>query len=496
MTEGWSGVIAVFAEVAIHSVAVIATGYWDSPFVFCLITPIVIAGFARGFGLALVVVSVSVLAVGVPDYASGEHDLRAVGQWAAEFVLVALVAGYTRRISGEADRQQSLALDRLGRLADANALLFSLHRVAQTLPASLDLTEVLDSTMHRLRDLFDFEAAAVLLYDETDRGWVTARREGTRLPSRFATNELPPALVLAIDEQRTIAELNLLSTGGPGLAPQMYSGIYAALRARGSVIGVVAIEHPEPDHFTDRDVELLNGFAEPAALAVDNARWFGRLRTVGAEEERTRIARDLHDRIGQSLAYLAFELDRIVKTSAKGEDVGGSLEQLRSDVRDVIRDVRDTLYDLRTDVSESQDVLTVLDLYLVRIRERTGLEVVLRSEDTGRLPLLQERELFRIAQEALANIEKHAGARHVTITWRCDGTTAFLEIADDGKGFPLGRAGRLDSYGIIGMRERAASIGATLELESTPGVGTRVRCLLGVAPAPRASRAGLKRFGS
>ena len=126
----------------------------------------------------------------------------------------------------------------------------------------------------------------------------------------------------------------------------------------------MSIEHPEPCHFTDRDVELLNGFAEPAALALDNARWFGRLRTVGAEEERTRIARDLHDRIGQSLAYLAFELDRIVKTDAKGEDVGGSLEQLRSDIRDVIRDVRDTLYDLRTDVSESQDVLTVLDLYL------------------------------------------------------------------------------------------------------------------------------------
>ena len=126
MTDGWSGVIAVFAEVAIHSLAVIATGYWDSPFVFCLITPIVIAGFARGLALALVVLIVSVLAVGVPDYVRSEHDLRVGGQWAAEFVLVALVAGYTRRISGEADRQQSLALDRLGRLADANALLFSL----------------------------------------------------------------------------------------------------------------------------------------------------------------------------------------------------------------------------------------------------------------------------------------------------------------------------------------------------------------------------------
>jgi len=493
ITNDWSGVVEVFVEMALTALAIIATGYWSSPFVFCLITPIVIAGFSRGFVVALGVVLVSVVAVGVPDYVHGDRDLRVGGQWAAEFVLVALVAGYTRHISGEADRQQSLALNRLGRLADANALLFSLHRVAQSLPASLDLDEVLDSTMHRLRDLFDFEAAAVLLYDETDRGWVTARREGARLPPRFAKHELPLALVAAIDEQRTTAELNLLSTGGPGLAPRMYSGIYAALLARGSVIGLLSIEHSEPGHFTERDVELLNGFAEPAALALDNARWFSRLRIVGAEEERTRIARDLHDRIGQSLAYLAFELDRIVKTSAKGEDVGGALERLRSDVRDVIRDVRDTLYDLRTDVSESHDVLTVLDLYAQRVGERTGLDIVLRSENTGRLPLLQERELFRIAQEALANIEKHAGAHHVTITWRCDGSTAFLEVADDGQGFPIGRAGRLDSYGIMGMRERAASIGATLELESTPGVGTRVRCLLGVSPAPRASLVGLKR---
>jgi signal transduction histidine kinase len=493
ITDDLSGVIALFAEVALLSVAVIATGYWGSPFVFCMITPIVIAGFARGFAFALGIVLLSVIAVGVPDYVRNEHELRVGGQWAAEFILVALVAGYTRRISGEADRQQSLALDRLGRLSDANALLFSLHRVAQSLPASLDLNEALDSTMGRLRDLFDFTVAAVLLYDETDGGWVTARREGTRLASRFASNELPRGLVRAIDERQAISLPNLLTSAGPGLAPNTHSGIYAALVARGSVIGLVSLEHLDPGHFNDRDVELLKGFAEPAALALDNARWFGRLRTVGAEEERTRIARDLHDHIGQSLAYLAFELDRIVKTSAKGEDVGASLEQLRSDVRDVIRDVRDTLYDLRTDVSELRDVVTVLDMYLQRVRERTGLDIVLRTQDTGRLPLLQEREFFRIAQEALANIEKHAAARHVTVSWQCDGTTAVLEVADDGKGFPIGRAGRLDSYGIIGMRERAASIGATLDLQSTPGAGTRVRCLLGTTPPPRVSLLGHRR---
>jgi signal transduction histidine kinase len=196
-------------------------------------------------------------------------------------------------------------------------------------------------------------------------------------------------------------------------------------------------------------------------------------------EERTRIARDLHDRIGQSLAYLAFELDRIVKGTVRDKAVAAPLHQLREDVRGVIREVRDTLYDLRTEVTETQSLPTTLEAYLDRVRERSGLRVGLRSQETGRLPILQEREMWRIAQEAVTNVERHAEATQVMLTWRCDGTTALLEVADDGIGFPVGQAGRLDSYGLLGMRERAASIGATLSIDSEPGKGTRVRCALG-----------------
>ena len=130
-----------------------------------------------------------------------------------------------------------------------------------------------------------------------------------------------------------VTEPNLLEAGGPGLSPSAGSGIYSALRARGSLIGLISVERTNDDAFAARDLELLNRFVEPAALAVDNARWFNRLRTVGADEERTRIARDLHDRIGQSLAYLAFELDRIVRAADKGENVREPLDNLRHDVR-------------------------------------------------------------------------------------------------------------------------------------------------------------------
>ncbi len=481
-----AGLVPILAEVAVNAAVVASTGRWDSPFVFSLLTAVVVAGFARGFVFALEIGAVSALSVGTVDLLRPDHDLRVGVQWTVELLMVALVAGYARRISGEADLQQSLALDRLGRLSNANALLFSLHQLAQTLPASLDLREVLDQTMGRLHDLFDYEAAALLVYDDTDRTWTVARREGTRLPPALSNESLPPPLARSLSLRSYVSEPNLLVQGGPGLAPRMCSGMYAVLPVRGSIIGLVAVEHGEPFHFTQRDVELLNGFAEPAALAIDNARWFARLRTVGADEERTRIARDLHDRIGQSLAYIAFELDRIAKSENKGADVGAELDQLRSDVRGVIGEVRDTLYDLRTDVSDSLDLLTVLDQFIQRVRERTGLTITLRMEESGRLPILQEREVFRIAQEAITNIERHSEAQHVTVSWRCDGRTASLEIADDGRGFPTGTAGRLDSYGITGMRERAAGIGAELEVSSSPGVGTRVRCV--VNPALRARR--------
>ncbi len=473
-----ASVVRVLLEVALHVLAVAATGYWDSPFVFALITAVMVAGFARGFAFALRVSIVSALAVALPFLASADatvEDLRKATQWTVELVLVALIAGYARRVTGEADRQHTLALDRLGRLADANLLLYSLHRVAQTLPASLDLEESLDTTLGRLRDLFDYDGATVFLLDETDQTWVVARWEGPRPVPTYTTEALPRPLREALQLRHPVSVGELL-IDGPGVSAEMASGLYAALPARDSTIGLVALEHHEANHFRLRDQELLDGFVEPAALAIDNARWFARLRTVGADEERTRIARDLHDRIGQSLAYLAFELDRIVKADSNGKPVSKQLASLRDDVRGVVGEVRDTLYDLRTDVTDAEDVTLIMQGFLDRVEARSDLTTRLDTRVSGRLPLLQERELWRIAQEAVTNVERHAKASKVVVTWQSDGGRALLLVADDGIGFPAARAGRLDSYGIVGMRERAASIGATLDISGTPDVGTTVRC--------------------
>src|SRR5205814_8573546 len=100
--------------------------------------------------------------------------LQDSAQWSAELVLVALVAGYARRLFGEAEVRHSLALDRIGRLAEANALLSSLHRVAQSLPSSFDLDEILSSTLARVRELVDVGVAVILLGDGTGTPWTVS----------------------------------------------------------------------------------------------------------------------------------------------------------------------------------------------------------------------------------------------------------------------------------------------------------------------------------
>jgi signal transduction histidine kinase len=468
-------------ELGVTVLGLAVTGYWESPFVFSLLTCVAVAGFARGFAFALRLATASVLAVSLAwglSEADAPDKPRSSAEWAGEVILVALVAGFARRISGEADERRVQALDRLGRLNDANVLLFQLHQVTQTLPASLDLDEVLDTTLDQVRDLFDAASVALLLRDEADGTWHTARRLGGPPGRSYLASELPGPVGRSERLRSALREDDLQGQGGPGVDPTARSGLYAVLEARGATIGLLALEHGADQHFTERDLELLGGFVDPVALAIDNARWFERLRTVGAAEERTRIARELHDRIGQSLAYVAFELDRLTKKAGDGvTDLGGSLDALRGDVRSVIGELRDTLYDLRTEVTAAEGLAEVLPRFLERVETRSSLRVSADILETARLPILQERELWRIAQELVAHIERQGRGSQLEVTWRSDGARGELTVAHrpaDGAGSPS----PIGTTELTALRERAASIGATVAVDHDHATGTRVRCTL------------------
>ena len=478
--EGKAALRWIVLDALIAAAIVLISGAWGSPWVLALVPPTLAAGFSQGSvyaaeqtGVAVVVVT-GVWLIGA-DQPADRLQLSVL--WAAAFIVIAFVSGFVRKVSFESARQQSIALSQVGRLTEANSLLVSLYRVAQTLPASLDLDDVLDSTIGRLRELMVFDSVTIFLHEEDDDTWVPARRSGNREQATLLRTAFPPPMVRATYEQGAVMERNLAAGGGPGVAPHATSGLYAALRARGALVGMIAVESITPDRFSAREIGLLNGLVEPLGVAIDNARLFGRLRTIGADEERSRIARDLHDRLGQSIAYLAFELDRAVRAAERGDDVREQLETLRTEVRRVLRTLRETLYDLRTDVRDDQDIGATMEHFLDRVRERSNLGIELKLEQSGRLPLLQEKELWRIAKEAVINAERHAKAHRLDIRWRCDGRAAELVVADDGVGFAK-NGGRIDSYGILGMRERAASMGARFDIESAPGQGTTVRVAL------------------
>jgi len=467
-------ILLVLIEVAVAVAAVVVTQGWVSPFVFSLAATGVVVGY--GFGLiraalaaAAIGGAVSLLSVLTASPATVEEALLG---W-SQVLLVYLVAGYARRIFGVEAERASAALTRVKSLTEANDLLFELYRVSQSLPVSLDLGDTVALVVGRVRELLQPDVVVVLLPDDGTTTWSAAIAEGARVRAPVPLDQLPPPLRIAAEQIDAHIEPEMAIATGLGLASR--SGLYASLRARGHLVGLIAVEKRDTHALTRRDAELLEGVGEQAALAIDNARLFGRLRTVGADQERSRIARDLHDRVGQSLAYLAFELDRLVGKS-DASPLQSELEGLRDDVRRAVTEVRETLYDLRTEVTEQVGLASVLNDFAQRVHYRSGLAVQVRVEGSARPPLTQEREMLRIAQEALTNVERHADASSVIVTLRICPEEAILEVVDDGQGFVRGDPGRLDSYGLVGMRERADAIGAALEIVSAPGLGTTIRC--------------------
>jgi signal transduction histidine kinase len=250
--------------------------------------------------------------------------------------------------------------------------------------------------------------------------------------------------------------------------------VYTALRARGSLIGLLAVEARDESAFGQQQAEVVHGLSEPFGIAIDNARMFLRIRSLAAAEERSRIARDLHDHVGSSLAMIGFEVDRAISATADAAEHQQMLRDLRVQVTGVISEVRDTLHDLRTDVSDTRDLAATAREFIARVQQRAGLDAVCDIDLPDRLPLLVEREVWQIAREAIVNVERHARATKIEVHGHVTDDGVRLTVRDDGVGLDNTRA-RSDSYGLIGMRERAERLDARLTLRNRPEGGTEMR---------------------
>lgn len=466
----------VLGEGIIVVTAIVATDYWSSPYVFGLVTVIAAAGFIGGIPLALQATAACVAAIAVPLHlVEPGASTRVTAQWGVQLSVVAMLAGHARRLSLEARAETSRYVGRLRQLSDVNDLLLQLRSAAQTLPMSLDLGETLDSSLARIQELLVPDLVVVLLREEDH--WSVARSTGVQLAGQLTTAGLPPVIQRVAESTAQILVVPLDDPTVGRIGDGSRTGLYARLLARQELIGLVGVERRSDIPFTDHDVAVLAEFCQQMAIAIDNARWFTRIGTLAAEQERSRIARDLHDRVGQSLALVGFELDRAAKRDVD-PNVTRQLLDLRENVRAVVTELRETLYDLRTDVSDERDLSIAMKDFLDRVAQRSGLATTFEHHVTRRLPVNAEREVWRIAQEAVFNAERHAAATTVKVTWTCEEEAAELTVSDDGQGMPASGAGRPGGYGLLGMQERANAIGATLTFGTTPGGGTSVHLTL------------------
>ncbi|MEW6046186.1 MAG: histidine kinase [Bacillota bacterium] len=258
---------------------------------------------------------------------------------------------------------------------------------------------------------------------------------------------------------------------------------------------LVAVRAGEPP-FSPEDATLLEAAANLVAIAVDNFRLFeevrekerlrGQLltRVMGAQEdERRRIARELHDSVGQSLTGLMLRLDMAIAAVPEGNaELSRRLHNLRNLSEATLEEVRRITYDLRPAALDDLSLADAVAWYARTHLEPAGISVV--AETNGctdrRLPQTLETALFRVAQEALTNVLRHSGANRVRVRLACppNGDRAVeLTVEDDGRGFDLDEVmNRPDhpALGLAGMKERVELLGGTLSISTRPGAGTRI----------------------
>ena len=274
------------------------------------------------------------------------------------------------------------------------------------------------------------------------------------------------------------------------------------LRFAGRVAGALNLGARLPDAFDAIDVEAVTDVAALLALSLgldelreragaDRERvtqLSGRLLEV-QEEERRRIAGELHDETGQLLTGLKLALEAVVPV----DEAAASLESARELAAEVLAQVRDLTLDLRPSVLDDLGLVPALVWQIDRYSSRTGVQVAFKQvgADARFRPEL-ETAAYRIVQEALTNVARHAGVSEAAVTVWVEADALSVRVEDRGRGFDVQATGRLHaSGGLAGMRERAALLGGALEISSAPKGGTSVYARLPVRAALGKDSAGL-----
>ncbi len=378
-----------------------------------------------------------------------------------------------------------------------NNELTSLNEIHQAVNTTLDLQETLTIITEHCRDLLDVEATSVLLHDEKKDELEFAAASGLAsdvvLGCRFDVGHGIAGWVAEHGESVLVSDVSNDSRWYRGIDARSdfktRSLLCVPLRSREQILGVLEAVNKKVDSFDQDDLRLLGLLAEPAAMAIENARLFEKVR-VGREQlralshrlvdvqeaERGRVARELHDETGQALSSLLLglsllegEVDEPVKAMVRINELEGLVDRTLDNLHRLAIDLRPASLD-------HLGLIPALEHYIEVFDDQNDLvvnfEVVGIKKD--RLTPASETALYRIVQEAMTNVLRHAEAGRVDVLLERRGDQVVVVIEDDGVGFDLDAALQSGRLGLLGMRERAEMLGGSLVIESDAGEGTTI----------------------
>jgi signal transduction histidine kinase len=257
--------------------------------------------------------------------------------------------------------------------------------------------------------------------------------------------------------------------------PGLRSMLSVPLKVDNQAIGALNVLD-KPGEITQEDIRVISLFADQAAIIIEHVRLQRQAEQVAVLEERQRLARELHDSVTQALYSVTLYADaaRMALSAKQWEALDRNLQEVRKMAREAMYDMRLLVFELRPMMLEKEGLASALRARLVAVEGRAGLKTEVLVEGERRLPIQIEEELYRIAQEGLNNVIKHAKASEVRIHITYEENAVRLQMTDDGIGFDTQIAHSDGGVGLPSIQERVKQLGGNLEIESTLGEGTHL----------------------
>ncbi len=299
-------------------------------------------------------------------------------------------------------------------------------------------------------------------------GYCLAHRQPVAIPDALAGVAEPGDLLDGLlESQKPLLE---------SMVERYRASLVVPVIVRDEDYGVIALYYHDTHPFSDDEIALAMSVANQTALAIETARLRDQAEQAAAIAERSRLARELHDSVTQSLYSVTLYAEAAARLLRAGQQMGAveHLAELRDTAQQALREMRLLIFELRPPALEKSGLAAALQVRLDAVETRGGMQADLQVEGEERLPRSVQGELYHLALEALNNALKHARAQHVQVQLRFSDMGTFLEICDDGVGFEPAIARLGGGFGLPGMKERAQRIGGKLQIESTPGKGTQV----------------------